>query len=477
MKCKCVGIGIGSRRQGSNSNMSAELQTIENLQAEIARLQDKLKRKTRSAPIEFLGETLDPDLLPELASGRKLSPTAVKTRGLGYHGDGGNLWLQVTPGGRSWIFRYRWQERQREMGLGSLAEVGLAEARGRAAICRRLVRSGVDPIERKREGAAVVAAATAKRITFKEAAQRYIEAHKAGWKNPKHAAQWPSTLEAYVYPHFGAVSVRDIDTGVVLKAIEPIWTEKPETATRVRGRIESILDWARVRGYRDGENPARWKGHLDHLLPARSKVQKVKSHDAIAWGQMHAFWTELTTRDSMSSEALRLAILTAARTGEIIGATWDEIDLAARTWTIPAERMKAGREHRVPLSAEAVSVLERMAKLKVDDNPHVFRGAKKGAGLSNMAMTELIKGMEWEAKITVHGFRSAFRDWAAEATAYPGDMVEMAMAHAISNKVEAAYRRGDMFERRRRLMEDWARHCLTAPAPAAGNVREIGVGR
>ncbi len=457
----------------SGAQASDQVEDIEGLKAEIARLRQQLSRKPKAAPLEYLGEILPRDVLPELAAGRKLSPAAVQSRGIGYHGDGGNLWLQVTSGGRSWLFRYLWAGRQREMGLGSVTEISLAEARGRAAICRRLVRDGVDPIERKRTCAAERAATTVKQVTFRQAAERYINAHKAGWKSDKHAAQWPATLDAYAYPIIGSLSVRDVDTGAVLKVLEPIWSEKAETATRVRGRIEAVLDWARARGYRDGENPARWRGHLDKLLPKRSKVRAVQHHAALPYKTMAAFWEALTVKTGVSAEALRFAILTAARTGEVIGATWREVDLKGKVWTIPAARMKAGKEHRVPLSDEAVAVLQRMELVKEGLDAHLFPGGRATGGLSNMAMNELIKGMAWPTKVTVHGFRSAFRDWAAEATAYPGDMVEMALAHTVSNKVEAAYRRGDMFERRRRLMDDWAASCKTPQAEAQDNVRPI----
>jgi integrase len=475
MKPEFVGRRVGAKMASSNPNISSELSSVDELQAEVERLREKLARKARAEPIKYLGEVLAQDLLPELAAGRKLSPVAARTRGEGYHGDGGNLWLQVTPGGRSWLFRYRWAGRQREMGLGALTEVSLAEARGRAAICRRLVRGGVDPIERKRATAAQRVAAEAKHLSFKRAAERYIEAHKAGWKSDKHAAQWTATLDAYAHPVLGALSVRDIDTGAVLKVLEPIWAEKAETASRVRGRIEAVLDWARVRGHRDGENPARWRGHLDKLLPKRSKVQTVKHHAALPYKAMNGFWEDLKSREGVGAEALRFTILTAARTGEVIGAQWTEIDLKDKVWIIPPTRMKAGREHRVPLSHLAVEVLERLAPLRRDDTDWVFPGLKAGKPLSSMAMLMLLRQMEWD-DLTAHGFRSTFRDWAAEMTAFPGEMVEMALAHTIGDKTEAAYRRGDMFERRRRLMSDWATFCITAPK-AASNVRSIGEAR
>lgn len=464
-------------------------QSVEALQAEIERLQHQLARKSKTPPVEYLGELIPAEVIAELATSRKLSAVGVRNKREGMHGDGGNLWLQVTSGGRSWIFRYRFGAKQREMGLGSLGEVSLAEARGRAIICRRLVRQGVDPIDRRRTLDGEAALAQAKMVTFKQAAERYIKAHAASWKNDKHAAQWPSTLVAYVYPTMGDLAVQGVDTGLVLKVLEQeitgpdgkpqgtLWQTRPETASRVRGRIESVLDWASARGLRRGENPARWRGHIEKLLPPRSRVKAVKHHAALPWGDLGAFWADLAAHQGSAAEALRFAILTAARTGEVVGATWDEIDLDAKVWTIPAGRMKAQKEHRVPLSTSAVEILERMKPLASAKQRYLFPGGKVGRPLSNMAMLMLIKKTMAREGLTAHGFRSAFRDWAAESTAYPGDLVEMALAHAIGNKVEAAYRRGDQFEKRRRLMEDWARHAVTEPAPKADNVRQIGEAR
>lgn len=449
--------------------------SIETLQAEIDRLKKQLATKTKVEPVEYLGETIPGVVLSELGANRNLSAAGVRAAGVGMHGDGGNLWLQVTKGGRSWLFRYRWGDKQREMGLGSHSEVTLSEARGRALICRRLVRSGVDPIERRRQIATAEDVLIAKQVTFKDAAERYIKAHEGSWRNPKHAAQWPSTMKTYIYPVIGELPVQTVDTGLVLKILEPIWSSKPETASRIRGRIESVLDWATARGYRRGDNPARWRGHVDKLLPARSKVRTVKHHAAVAWTDINAFWRELACHEGMSAEALRFTILTGARTSEVTGATWAEVDLDAKTWTVPKERMKAGKEHRVPLSDAAIDVLERMKPLASAKQPFLFPGAKAGRPLSNMAMLMLVKDMD-RPGLTVHGFRSAFRDWAAESTAYAGDLVEMALAHAIGNKVEASYRRGDMFDRRRRLMDDWAKHCTAGPAEA-GSLHHIGEAR
>jgi integrase len=430
-------------------------------EAEVDALQVQLAKSRKRGGVEFLGESLPAEVLTELATTGKLSVLTVKSRRDGLHGDGRNLWLQVTKTGRSWVFRYRFSNRQREMGLGSVNDVSLAEARGRAAICRRLVREGVDPIERRRSNAAEDKVAEAKFVTFRQAAERYIAAQTPSWKNEKHADQWTATLKAYVYPVFGELPVQRIDTGLVTKALGVIWNEKAETAARVRGRIEAVLEWATDIGLRSGENPAR-RGRISNLLGKRSKARRVKHHAALPYKDMNAFWVDLGGREGVSAEALRFTILTAARTGEVIGSTWAEIDLQAKTWTIPGARMKAGREHRVPLSALAVEVLLRLKPLRESDASFVFPGARKGRALSSMAMLMLLRKME-RTDITAHGFRSTFRDWAAETTTFAGDMVEMALAHTVADKVEAAYRRGSMFEKRMRLMDSWAKYCTTPP--------------
>jgi integrase len=291
-------------------------------------------------------------------------------------------------------------------------------------------------------------------MTFRQCAERMIASHEAAWKNPKHRAQWKATLATYAYPMFGDLSVAAVDNGLVLKVLEPLWTTKPETAGRVRGRIEAVLDWAKARGYREGENPARWRGHLDKLLPNRRKVRAVKNHAAMPYRDIPDFMAELRDHTGVSARALEFAILTAGRTSEVIGATWSEIDLKSGVWTIPASRMKAGKEHRVPLSAPALELLKALPR----EGQHVFMGGRAGKPLSNMALLELMRGMK--PGFVPHGFRSTFRDWAAETTAFPSEVVEMALAHAISSKVEAAYRRGDLFEKRRALMTAWAHHCM-----------------
>jgi integrase len=386
--------------------------------------------------------------------------------------DGQGLYLQVgRSNARSWIFRYFRNGKSHEMGLGPLTAVGLASARAKAAECRALLAEGIDPIaarnaERTRQDLAVAC-----RMTFDECASAYIKAHSSAWKNHKHVAQWTSTLRTYVSPVFGALPVQAVDVGLVMKVLEPIWTTKPETASRIRGRIESVLNWARARGYRGGENPARWKGHLDNLLPARSKIAKVKHHAALPYYQISEFMTDLRAQDGIAALALEFAILTAARTGEIIGARWNEIDLEEKVWTVPAERMKADREHRVPLSTAALAVLNRVGGGNQED--FIFASPKKRP-LSNMALLMLLRRMGYE-KVSVHGFRSTFRDWVAERTNFQAEVAEAALGHMAGDKVELAYRRGDFFEKRRRLMQAWAQFISEEPdtnvvLPLRGNV-------
>jgi integrase len=395
----------------------------------------------------------------------------------GFHADGGGLYLQVTAGGASWVLRYSITGRARYMGLGPLRLFGLADARVKAAEAQRLIHDGKDPIDVRRAERAKAQLEAAKAITFKKAAASYIASHKAGWKNAKKlAGLWQATLNAYAHPVIGELPVQSIDTGLVLKVLESIWTKKPETAGRVRQRIEVILDWAKVRGYRDGENPARWKGHLDVLLPARAKVKAVEHHAALPFSEIGAFMVALRQQEGIAARAFEFAILTAARTSEALGAKWSEISLAERMWTVPPERMKAKKEHRVPLSAAANTILEEMVKLRENDgsnDAYVFPGMRRGKPLSNMAFLMLLRRMKRD-DLTAHGFRSSFRDWAAERTAFPPEVAEMALAHAIADKVEAAYRRGDLLEKRRQLAEAWAEWC-SKPAPAAGaNVTAIG---
>jgi integrase len=374
----------------------------------------------------------------------------------GYYADGGNLYLQVTRGGsKSWLFIYkrRGTRKSPEMGLGSASDVSLKQAREEAAELRGLLRKGVDPLDTKRDKAIEAELARARSITFAQAAAQCIAAKRPDWRNPKHAAQWTNTIQTYAIPVIGNTSVQDVDTRLVIKVLEPIWTSKPETATRLRARIEKVLDWATASGHRNGENPARWRGHLDKLLPALKKKARVKHHPALAYEEVPAFVHDLRKQEGTAARALEFTILTAARTGEVIGARTEEFDLRKGIWTVPAHRMKAGKVHQVPLSQRAVEILR-----KQPSKGYVFPGLKQGRPLSNMAMSQLLKRMKKE-QITVHGFRSSFRDWAAERTTYPNHVVEMALAHEIGSAVEAAYRRGDLLEKRTELMLDWAVYC------------------
>jgi integrase len=351
------------------------------------------------------------------------------------------------------------------MGLGALDNVTLADARQMAADARKLLASGIDPIEaRKASRAAAAAANTKPSMTFDACCEAYIAAHQSGWKNAKHGAQWSSTLTTYASPVFATTPVREIDTAAVLRVLEPIWSGKAETASRVRGRIERILDWAKVRGYREGENPAQWRGHLDQLLPRSSKVKRVKHHPALPYAELPAFLMRLREQNGVAARTLEFVILTAARTGEAIGAKVGEINCQDKVWTIPAERMKAEREHRVPLTERALALLDEVKPLR-GSRAHLFPGLH--GGLSNIAMLKLLERMKRD-DLTVHGFRSTFRDWAAERTSFPNEVVEMALAHTIGDKVEAAYRRGDLFDKRRRLMDAWAEYC--EHGQAAGDV-------
>lgn len=381
----------------------------------------------------------------------------------GYYADGGNLYLQVAPGGsKSWIFRFTLDGKTREMGLGGVSTFSLAEARERAAEQRKLLADGKNPLAVKKERELARRLAEANIITFDQAAEKYIEAHEPSWKNAKHVAQWRTTLKVYASPVVGELPVSQIDTALVLRILKPIWNEKTETATRLRGRIEHILDWAKVQGYRSGENPAAWRGHLDKLLPAPRRVAKSGHHAALPWKDIGSFMGELRKSPGLAALLVELIILTATRTSEAVFAKWSEFDLKEKLWTIPKERMKSGREHTVPLSDAALAVLKRIeAETLTRGGDHLFPGSK-GKPLSNMAGLALLRRME-RSDITVHGFRSTFRDWCAEATDYPNHVAEMALAHVIDDKTEAAYRRGELLEKRRALMNDWATHCAMSP--------------
>lgn len=409
----------------------------------------------------------------------KLTPLGVSRASRpGYYGDGAGLWLQVSSAGtKSWIFRFTLRGKSREMGLGPLHTVSLADARVKAKVCRQQLLDGQDPIDAKEAAKLALELERAKSLTFDQCAASYIKAHRSGWRNPKHAAQWETTIANYASPVFGCLPVAAVDTAFVIKALEPIWTEKTETASRLRGRIESILGWATTSGYRQGENPARWRGHLENLLAAPDKVHKVKHHPALPWRQIGAFMAALRDREGISARAVEFAILCASRSSEVRGMKWAEVD--GNVWTIPASRMKAGREHRVPLSSAAQSVLARSPRL----GEYVFPGTRHGSLLSDMSLTSVLRRMnsddlQWVSEtgdpITVHGFRSTFRDWASESTNFPREVCEHALAHQLPDKVEAAYRRGDLIEKRKLLMEAWSTFCAT-PMVAAEVVPIRGV--
>lgn len=401
-----------------------------------------------------------------------LSAQGVKHAKPGRHADGNGLHLLVKDSGaRSWVYRFMLNGKSRDIGLGSAGTDGLSLAAARDArdVLRVKVKAGVDPLdERAQEAAQALAAAQAAKVaqvTFRDAAKSYIAANEDSWRNPKHRQQWCNTLATYVYPEIGDMPVGEIETAHVLRILEPIWKTKSETASRIRGRIETVLDSAKARGYRKGENPARWRGHLAQILPARTKLSR-GHHKAMLYAEIPAFVRALHEREAVAALALEFTILTAARSGEVIGATWEEVDLKAALWTLPAKRMKAAKEHRVPLSPRALEILESVKALGSD---YLFPGAR-GGKLSGMAMAMLMRRMKIDA--TVHGFRSGFRDWAAERTSYAHEVAEMALAHTIGNAVERAYRRGDLFDKRRRLMGDWATYCASG-APSVGKVTPI----
>lgn len=386
----------------------------------------------------------------------------------GYYCDGAGLYLQISKSGsKSWLMRYTLDGKPCEMGLGSFLTFTLADARQRATAQRKLLADGIDPLATKRSGLLAKRMAEASIITFDKAAADFIAANSPAWRNAKHGDQWRNTLATYASPVIGALPVSKIETAHVLRILSPIWTTKTETATRIRGRIEKVLDWAKVQGYRQGDNPAAWRGHLSEVLPTPSKVADAGHHAALPWTEVGGFMVALRAAQGAGARAMELIILTATRTSEVLNAKWAEFDLDAGLWVIPKERMKSFKEHRVPLSAAALALLDK-AKAESTGGDYVFPG-KKGA-LSNMACLQTLKRMG-RADLTVHGFRSTFRDWISEATSYPRDVAEMALAHAIEDKSEAAYRRGDLIEKRRALMSDWAAHC--AVVRASGDVVAI----
>lgn len=417
------------------------------------------------------------DLMVEInmtrSMGRLTAKEVEKKTTPGNHGDGGGLTLQITKAGvKSWLYRYMINGKARWMGLGPVHSVSLAEARQKAAEARKLVVEGIDPLEAKDQRRLDAEMTKARLMTFDQCASAYIEAHRAGWKNTKHADQWANTIATYVSPIIGQLPVEQVDTRLVVKVLaqpddkgRQFWQVKNETASRVRGRIESILGWATTSGFRSGDNPARWKGHLENLLATISRVERIKNHPSLPWGRMGAFVHNLRQRDGVAARAVEFAILTASRSGEVRGACWSEFDLAAKVWTIPAPRMKAKREHEVPLSDAAVALIKSMPR--IDGTDLIFPGTK-GQALSDMSLTAVIRRMNGEAPtwvdkdgntITVHGFRSTFRMWAAEATNYPREVAEHALAHQLPDAVERAYQRGTQFTKRAVMMNEWAKFC------------------
>ena len=391
----------------------------------------------------------------------------------GLYGDGGGLALQITKtGAKSWLFRFMIEGRAFGMGLGATHTISLAEARQRALEARKMLTDGINPLTVKRQSQEARALERAKMMTFDQCATAYIAAHKASWSNAKHADQWTSTLATYASPVFGSLPVADVDTGLVVKCLASIWETKNETATRLRGRIESVLGWATTSGFRTGENPARWRGHLENLLATISKAGRTKHHPSLAWQQINAFMKALRARDGIAARAVEFAVLTACRSGEVRGALWSEFDLAGKIWTIPSVRMKAKREHQVPLSKAALAILSQLP----NDGEFVFAGTK-GQALSDMSLTAVLRRMNtgdtptWvdnqNACITVHGFRSTFRMWAAETTAYPREVAEHALAHQLPDVVERAYQRGTQFAKRIALMDDWGTFCTKVTTDAS----------
>jgi integrase len=389
----------------------------------------------------------------------------------GRYGDGRGLWLQVSQSGtKSWMFRFMRDGVPRHMGLGPIYDVSLAEAREKASAARKQLLDGLDPIQVRQAARIQVRLEAARTMSFRQAAETYIKSHESGWKGHKHAAQWSATLETYAFPLIGHLPVTAIDTALVLKVLEPIWNKTTETANRVRGRIEKVLDFVKAQGTPTGENPARWRGHLATQLPARSDVSPVEHHPALPYGAIPTFMGDLRSREGVSARALEFTILSGLRTSEVIGARWAEFDFLKNEWTVPGTRMKgrknkARRDHRVPLCPDVIDILQNLPR----EGEYVFPGQRAGQPISNMAMLKVLKRMG-RADLTVHGFRSSFRDWAAERTNYPREVCEMALAHTIGNDVEAAYRRGDLFTKRAALMRDWAHYCSTAPSTAVNVV-------
>ncbi len=383
----------------------------------------------------------------------------------GLHAVGDGLYLRVKPtGSKFWAFRYMLKGRAREMGLGTYPAVSLDEVRhgeGKLSDCQKLLRDGIDPIETRKQKAVQAAISQARHITLRQCAEAYIHAHKTSWQNAKHLYQWNQTLESFTYPILGHLPVEEVDVSSVMRVLEPLWQTKTETAKRLRGRIEVILDWAKARNYRDGDNPARWRGLLENLLPRPSKLKKVEHYPALPYDKIGAFMAALKQQEGIGAQALAFTILTASRTGEAVGARWSEVDLDNALWTVPANRIKAGRIHRVPLSPEAIQILKSMQTFREGgrkDDALIFPSRKQGVKLSNMSLLSVLRRMGRDDIVT-HGFRSSFRDWCAEQTDFPREVAEAALAHINGDKFEASYLRSDLFNKRRQLMEQWGRYC------------------
>jgi integrase len=404
--------------------------------------------------------------MPKVA--RELSALAVsRLRDVGMHAVGGAAGLHLVvgaSGSKSWIARMMVNGKRRDVGLGAYPDVGLADARERTRELRRQVTAGIDPVAQRKAKLAASATQTAASVTFDEAARSFIDSHRDSWANVKHGLQWENTLATYASPVIGKLAVGDIRTAHIVEVLKPIWTTKTETAKRLRGRIEQVISAADTLAERERLNPARWAGALDKVFPQPSKIAKVKHHEAVPWREMPKFMVNLQLRPGIAARALEFAILTAARSGEVRGMTWDELDLAQRLWIVPEERMKMKREHRVPLSSAALALLQALPR---GEEKYVFPSPFKGIKLSDMTLAAVMRRMKLTA--VPHGFRSSFRDWAAEATSHPHAAAELALAHAVGNAVEAAYRRGDMLDKRRELMEDWASYCYSGKAiPESG---------
>lgn len=399
--------------------------------------------------------------MPKLA--RELTALHISRLDIaGHHCVGGvkGLYIYITPtGAKSWVLRTMVGSKRRHIGLGPYPTVGLAAAREKARAAHEKVQDGIDPIAHKQRAQAQLKVEQARIVSFETATLTYIQTHGDSWRNPKHRAQWESTLRTYAFPVIGTLSVGDIHQEHVLAVLEPIWRTKTETASRLRGRIENVLDWASTRKLRSGDNPARWKGHLDKLLPPPTKIQKVEHQRSLPVESLPLFMTDLAKRNGFSARALEFAILCASRSGEVRGATWDEMNLDKRVWTIPADRMKAQKEHRVPLSSQAIKLLKQLPRISA--SPYIFP-SPTAKMLSDMSMVKVTRDMQIDA--VPHGFRSTFRNWAAECSTYPRELAEQALAHTLESKVEAAYMRSDLLERRRALMQDWGNYCLSVVA-------------